>query len=107
MSAFANAEYFASPVVTWFGFDPNEIAKALIGYSEGSMFALLRSAGIAIATGTLFGCAATSMQGYADLERPAHEQPRWAYLISMELISKQEAEAWAERVWPSERGSAD
>src|SRR6516165_6135913 len=39
---------------------------------EGSMFALLRVAGIAIATVTLFGCAATSMQGYADLERPAH-----------------------------------
>jgi hypothetical protein len=34
MRAFANAEYFASPVVTWFGFDPNEIARALIGYSN-------------------------------------------------------------------------
>jgi len=34
----------------------------------------------------------------------AYEQPRWAYLFSTELISQQEAEAWAERVWPSERG---
>jgi len=34
MRAFAVAEYFASPVVTWFGFDPDEIAKALIGYSN-------------------------------------------------------------------------
>jgi hypothetical protein len=34
MRAFANAEYFASPVVTWFGFNPDEIAKALIGYSN-------------------------------------------------------------------------
>jgi hypothetical protein len=36
------------------------------------MFSILRVVGTAIATATLFGCAATSMQGYADLERPAH-----------------------------------
>ena len=34
----------------------------------------------------------------------ACEQPRWAYPFSTELISKHEAEAWAERVWPRERG---
>jgi hypothetical protein len=31
------------------------------------------------------------------------EQQRWAYLFSTELISKREAEAWAEEVWRSER----
>jgi hypothetical protein len=36
----------------------------------------------------------------------AGEQQRWAYLFSAELISKQEAEAWAEQVWPSERSEA-
>ncbi len=36
------------------------------------MLALVRITSIAIATAMLFGCAATSMQGYADLERPAH-----------------------------------
>jgi hypothetical protein len=35
------------------------------------------------------------------------EQQRWAYLFSTELISKQEAEAWAERVWSSERGEEE
>ena len=35
------------------------------------------------------------------------EQQRWAYLFSTELISKQEAEAWAEEVWPSERGEEE
>jgi hypothetical protein len=34
------------------------------------------------------------------------EQQRWAYLFFTELISKQEAEAWAEEVWPSERSEA-
>jgi hypothetical protein len=34
MRAFAVAEYFPNRVVTWFGFDPDEIAKALIGYSN-------------------------------------------------------------------------
>ena len=34
MRAFANAEYFANRIVTWFGFDPYEISKALIGYSN-------------------------------------------------------------------------
>jgi hypothetical protein len=37
-------------------------------------------------------------------QNTAYEQPCWAYLFSTELISKQEAEAWAEQVWPSERG---
>ena len=32
--AFANVEYFPNRVVTWLGFDPDEIAKALIGYSN-------------------------------------------------------------------------
>jgi len=36
----------------------------------------------------------------------AGEQQRWAYLFSAELISKQEAEAWAEQVWPSDRSEA-
>jgi hypothetical protein len=36
----------------------------------------------------------------------AGEQQHWAYLFSAELISKQEAEAWAEQVWPSERSEA-
>jgi hypothetical protein len=40
-------------------------------------------------------------------QNTAYEQPRWAYLFSTELISKQEAEAWAERVWPSERGEEE
>jgi hypothetical protein len=40
-------------------------------------------------------------------QNTAYEQPRWAYLFSTELISKQEAEAWAEQVWPSERGQED
>ena len=35
------------------------------------------------------------------------EQQRWAYLFSTELISKQEAEAWAEHVWPSERSGEE
>jgi hypothetical protein len=34
MRAFAVAEYFPNRVVTWLGFDPDEIAKALIGYSN-------------------------------------------------------------------------
>ena len=34
-------------------------------------------------------------------------QQRWAYLFSTELISKQEATAWAEKVWPSERGEEE
>ena len=34
-------------------------------------------------------------------------QQRWAYLFFTELISKQEAEAWAELVWPSERGELE
>jgi hypothetical protein len=29
------------------------------------------------------------------------------YLFSTELISKQEAEAWAEQVWPSERSKLE
>jgi hypothetical protein len=32
------------------------------------------------------------------------EQQRWAYLFSTALISKREAEAWAEQVWPRKRG---
>ena len=36
----------------------------------------------------------------------AGEQPRWAYLFSAELISEQEAEAWAEQVWPRERSGS-
>jgi hypothetical protein len=36
------------------------------------MVTLSRAVGVAIAATTLFGCARTSMQGYADLERPAH-----------------------------------
>jgi hypothetical protein len=34
-------------------------------------------------------------------------QQRWAYLFSTELISKQQAEAWAEQVWPSERSEEE
>ena len=34
MRAFANAEFFASRVVTWFGYDAYEISRALIGYSN-------------------------------------------------------------------------
>jgi len=34
-------------------------------------------------------------------------QQRWVCLFSTDLISKQEAEAWAEQVWPSERGKED
>jgi hypothetical protein len=34
MRAFANAEFFANRVVTWFGFDAYEISKAPIGYSN-------------------------------------------------------------------------
>ena len=34
-------------------------------------------------------------------------QQRWAYLFSTELIPKQEAEAWAEHVWPSERSEEE
>jgi len=34
-------------------------------------------------------------------------QQRWEYLFSTELISKQEAEAWAEQVWPSERSELE
>jgi hypothetical protein len=34
MRAFANVEYFANRIVTWFGFDAYEISKALIGYSN-------------------------------------------------------------------------
>jgi hypothetical protein len=40
-------------------------------------------------------------------QNKACEQPRWAYLFSTELITNQEAEAWAERVWPSERDEED
>jgi hypothetical protein len=36
-------------------------------------------------------------------DQRGQEQQRWAYLFSTELISKQEAEAWAEKMWPSER----
>ena len=35
------------------------------------------------------------------------EQQRWAYLFFEELISKREAEAWAEQVWPSERSEEE
>jgi hypothetical protein len=34
MRAFANVEYFPNRVATWLRFDSNEIAKALIGYSN-------------------------------------------------------------------------
>jgi hypothetical protein len=34
MRAFGVAEFFPNRVVTWFGFDADEIAKALIGYSN-------------------------------------------------------------------------
>ena len=34
--------------------------------------------------------------------RSAGEQQRWAYLFNTGLISKEEADAWAEEVWPSE-----
>jgi len=34
-------------------------------------------------------------------------QQRWEYLFSTELIPKQEAEAWAEQVWPSERSELE
>lgn len=34
MRGFANAEYFANRVVTWFGYDAQEISTALIGYSN-------------------------------------------------------------------------
>lgn len=34
MRAFANAEFFPNRVVSWLGFDADEIAKALIGYSN-------------------------------------------------------------------------
>ena len=40
-------------------------------------------------------------------QNTAWEQQRWAYLFFAELISKQEAEAWAEEVWPSERGEEE
>jgi hypothetical protein len=40
-------------------------------------------------------------------QNTAYEQPRWAYLFSTELISKQEADAWAGRVWPSARGEKE
>jgi hypothetical protein len=33
--------------------------------------------------------------------RSAGEQQRWAYLFNIGLISKEEADAWAEEVWPS------
>jgi len=36
------------------------------------MFSPLRVAGAVFAVASLCGCAATSMQRYADLERPAH-----------------------------------
>ena len=34
MRGFANSEYFASLVVSWFGYDAFEISAALIGYSN-------------------------------------------------------------------------
>jgi hypothetical protein len=34
--------------------------------------------------------------------RSAGEQQRWAYLFNTGLISKEEADAWVEEVWPSE-----
>jgi hypothetical protein len=35
------------------------------------------------------------------------EQPRWACLFNTGLISKAEADAWAEEVWPSENDEED
>jgi hypothetical protein len=35
------------------------------------------------------------------------EQPRWENLFSTGLISKSEANAWAEEVWPSNRGDEE
>ena len=40
-------------------------------------------------------------------DQRGREQQRWAYLFSTELISKQEAEAWAEQVWPSKCGEEE
>jgi hypothetical protein len=37
----------------------------------------------------------------------AWEQPRWAYLFSAGLISHDEADAWREKVWPSEPDKDD
>jgi hypothetical protein len=34
MRAFAKAEFLANRVVRWFGYDANEISKALIEYSN-------------------------------------------------------------------------
>jgi hypothetical protein len=36
-----------------------------------------------------------------------YEQPRWEYLFDAGLISKEEADAWAEQVWPSNRDEAE
>jgi hypothetical protein len=40
-------------------------------------------------------------------DQRGQEQQRWAYLFSPALISKQEADAWAEKVWPSERSEEE
>jgi hypothetical protein len=57
------------------------------------VFALLRVAVIAIATAALFGCAATSIQGYADLERPAHPIQHIAAFVGPALLAALASEA--------------
>jgi hypothetical protein len=37
----------------------------------------------------------------------AGEQTRWAYLFKTGLISKEDADAWAEEVWPSKQDEAE
>jgi hypothetical protein len=32
-------------------------------------------------------------------QRREHEQPRWAYLFDTGIVSKAEAQAWADEVW--------
>jgi hypothetical protein len=39
--------------------------------------------------------------------RRNYEQERWEYLFDAGFISKEEADAWAEQVWPSNRDEAE
>ena len=36
-----------------------------------------------------------------------HYQPRWAYLFDIGLVSKAEAQAWADGVWGHQSGQED
>jgi hypothetical protein len=103
-----NGPGFSWPVayyVTWLPYYDRHVVTASADCPDAFGYCDFALGAFSIDTPIKEGARKIIVDDWAD--QRGREQQRWAYLFSTELISKQEAEAWAEKVWPSERSEEE